>query len=122
MSPTSSAVTLYSAKSLIDKFVNTNLSSKLAELLNRKLPDFDVRNFRFKKFTRFVESLQVFESRRQASEGQQVHTIFMPCCFLISPRVYNTDLNFVFLQSVNNIDNAGIARIRTILLEGHAEP
>ena len=52
------------------------LSSKLAELLNRKLPDFDVRNFRFKKFTRFVESLQVFEAKRQASEGQQVHTIY----------------------------------------------
>jgi Fe-S-cluster formation regulator IscX/YfhJ len=52
------------------------LSSKLAELLNRKLPDFDVRNFRFKKFTRFVESLQVFEAKRQASEGEQVHTIY----------------------------------------------
>lgn len=52
------------------------LSSKLAELLNRKLPDFDVRNFRFKKFTRFVESLQVFETKRQASEGQQIHTIY----------------------------------------------
>jgi uncharacterized protein (TIGR00288 family) len=52
------------------------LSSKLAELLNRKLPDFDVRNFRFKKFTRFVESLQVFEAKRQAPDGQQVHTIY----------------------------------------------
>jgi len=52
------------------------LSSKLAELLNRKLPDFDVRNFRFKKFTRFVESLQVFETKRQATQGEQVHTIY----------------------------------------------
>jgi len=52
------------------------LSSKLAELLNRKLPDFDVRNFRFKKFTRFVESLQVFEAKRQADAGAQVHTIY----------------------------------------------
>ncbi|HNY00885.1 MAG: NYN domain-containing protein [Oscillospiraceae bacterium] len=52
------------------------LSSKLAELLNRKLPDFDVRNFRFKKFTRFVESLQLFETKRQSTEGEQVHTIY----------------------------------------------
>ena len=52
------------------------LSSKLAELLNRKLPDFDVRNFRFKKFTRFVESLQVFETKRQSTQGEQVHTIY----------------------------------------------
>ncbi len=52
------------------------LSSKLAELLSRKLPDFDVRNFRYKKFTRFVESLQMFETKRQATQGEQVHTIY----------------------------------------------
>ena len=52
------------------------LSSKLAELLGRKLPDFDVRNFRYKKFVQFVESLQLFETKRQAAEGELVHTIY----------------------------------------------
>lgn len=52
------------------------LSSKLAELLTRKLPDFDVRNFRYKKFVQFVESLQLFETKRQAAEGELVHTIY----------------------------------------------
>ena len=52
------------------------LSSKLGELLNRKFPDFDVRNFRHKKFTRFVESLQAFETKRLAAEGDKVHTIY----------------------------------------------
>ena len=52
------------------------LSSKLGELLNRKLPDFDVRNFRHKKFVQFVESLQTFETKRQAAEGERIHTIY----------------------------------------------
>ena len=52
------------------------LSSKLAELLTRKLPDFDVRNFRYKKFVQFVESLRLFETKRQAAEGELVHTIY----------------------------------------------
>ena len=52
------------------------LSSKLAELLGRKLPDFDVRNFRYKKFVQFVESLRLFETKRQAAEGELVHTIY----------------------------------------------
>lgn len=52
------------------------LSSRLSELLTKKLPDFDVRNFRFKKFVLFVESLQLFETRRQASEGDKSHTIY----------------------------------------------
>ena len=52
------------------------LSSRLGELLNKKLPDFDVRNFRFKKFVQFVESLQVFETKRQAAEGEKIHTIY----------------------------------------------
>lgn len=52
------------------------LSSRLAELLNKKLPDFDVRNFRFNKFVQFVESLQLFDTKRQAMEGELVHTIY----------------------------------------------
>lgn len=52
------------------------LSSVMAQLLGRKLPDFDVRNFRYKKFSQFVESLQSFETKRQAAEGELAHTIY----------------------------------------------
>ena len=41
-------------------------SSLLGNLLGRQYPDFDVRNFRFKKFVPFIESLGLFESRRQS--------------------------------------------------------
>lgn len=40
-------------------------SSLLGILLGKKLPDFDVRNFRFTKFVPFVESLGIFEMRKQ---------------------------------------------------------
>ena len=52
------------------------LSSRLGELIGKKMPDFDVRNFRYKKFVQFVESLQLFETKRQAAEGEKVHTIY----------------------------------------------
>ena len=52
------------------------LSSRLGELIAKKMPDFDVRNFRYKKFVQFVESLQLFETKRQAAEGEKVHTIY----------------------------------------------
>lgn len=41
-------------------------SSLLGNVLNKQYPDFDVRNFRYKKFVQFIESLQLFESRRQS--------------------------------------------------------
>ena len=41
-------------------------SSLLGNLLGRQYPDFDVRNFRYKKFVPFIESLGLFESRRQS--------------------------------------------------------
>ena len=52
------------------------LSSRLGELIGKKMPDFDVRNFRYKKFVQFVESLQLFETKRQAAEGEKIHTIY----------------------------------------------
>ena len=52
------------------------LSSRLGELIGKKMPDFDVRNFRYKKFVQFVESLQLVETKRQAAEGEKVHTIY----------------------------------------------
>ena len=41
-------------------------SSLLGNLLGKQYPDFDVRNFRFKKFVPFVASLGIFERRREA--------------------------------------------------------
>ena len=39
-------------------------SSQLRDLLVKKFPDFDVRNFQHKKFVPFIESLGIFESRK----------------------------------------------------------
>ena len=41
-------------------------SSLLGNLLGKQFPDFDVRNFRYKKFVPFVESLGLFETRRES--------------------------------------------------------
>lgn len=41
-------------------------SSLLGTLLSKQFPDFDVRNFQYKKFVQFIDSLQLFESRRQS--------------------------------------------------------
>ncbi|KAB0578528.1 OST-HTH/LOTUS domain-containing protein [Fusobacterium naviforme] len=41
-------------------------SSLLGNLLSKQFPDFDVRNFQYKKFVQFIASLQLFESRRQS--------------------------------------------------------
>lgn len=38
-------------------------ASNLANLLSRRLSDFDTRNFGFKKFVPFIESLKIFEKR-----------------------------------------------------------
>lgn len=42
-------------------------ASNLANLVSRRLSDFDTRNFGFKKFVPFVESLKIFEKRSVAS-------------------------------------------------------
>ena len=39
-------------------------SAELGNLLNKQFPDFDVRNFGHNKFVRFIESLDLFESKR----------------------------------------------------------
>ncbi len=41
-------------------------ASNLANLLSRRLSDFDTRNFGFKKFVPFIESLKIFEKRSVA--------------------------------------------------------
>lgn len=42
-------------------------ASNLANLVSRRLSDFDTRNFGFNKFVPFVESLKIFEKRSVAS-------------------------------------------------------
>jgi len=41
-------------------------SSLLGNMLGRKYPDFDVRNFQYSKFVPFVESLKIFDMRKEA--------------------------------------------------------
>lgn len=52
-------------------------ASYLASLVSRRFNDFDTRNFGFKKFVPFVESLKLFEKRTgNAADGSNVRTIF----------------------------------------------
>lgn len=44
-------------------------SSTLKNLLDRMYPDFDVRNFGFKKYVPFVQSLDIFEVQKMAAPG-----------------------------------------------------
>ena len=47
-------------------------SGKLGDQLSKRLPDFDVRNYGYKKFTSFVNSLGDYEVRKiSAGNGQQ---------------------------------------------------
>lgn len=51
-------------------------ASNLANLLSRRLSDFDTRNFGFKKFVPFIESLKIFEKRSVAvSDDPSVRAI-----------------------------------------------
>ena len=53
------------------------LSSSLGARLARRLPDFDTRNFGFKKFVPFIESLSFFESKSvRESENSGVKTVY----------------------------------------------
>ncbi len=47
------------------------LSARLGAYLSRRLPDFDTRNFGFRKFVPFIESLGIFETKKvdEAGEG-----------------------------------------------------
>ncbi len=40
-------------------------SSQLGNFLNKRFPDFDVRNFQFKKFVPFIDSTNLFEKRTE---------------------------------------------------------
>jgi hypothetical protein len=40
-------------------------SSQLGNFLNKQFPDFDVRNFQFKKFVPFIDSTNLFEKRTE---------------------------------------------------------
>lgn len=52
-------------------------ASNLANLVSRRLSDFDTRNFGFKKFVPFVESLKIFEKRGvSSSEDPNVRAIY----------------------------------------------
>jgi len=46
-------------------------SGKLGNLLSKRFPDFDVRNFKFKKFVSFVRSLGCFETREIADDESE---------------------------------------------------
>jgi hypothetical protein len=51
-------------------------AANLAELLSRRLTDFDMRNFGFRKFVPFVESLKMFESRSVSPESAPGRTVY----------------------------------------------
>ncbi|NLW65023.1 MAG: NYN domain-containing protein [Clostridiales bacterium] len=47
-------------------------SGKLGGLLNKRFPDFDVRNFGSKKFVPFVNSLELFETKRDTADPKLI--------------------------------------------------
>ena len=47
-------------------------SGKLGGLLNKRFPDFDVRNFGSKKFVPFVNSLELFETKRDNADPKLI--------------------------------------------------
>ncbi len=55
-----------SMKELVEEYSDDDgwiFSGKLGGLLNKRFPDFDVRNFGSKKFVQFVESLDIFRKK-----------------------------------------------------------
>ncbi|MDO5335637.1 MAG: OST-HTH/LOTUS domain-containing protein [Coriobacteriia bacterium] len=51
-------------------------AANLAEILSRRLTDFDYRNFGFKKFVPFVESLKMFESKSIKADGAPGRAVY----------------------------------------------
>ncbi|MFU0833164.1 MAG: NYN domain, putative PIN-related RNAse, tRNA/rRNA maturation [Oscillospiraceae bacterium] len=49
----------------------------VGNILNKRYPDFDVRNYGFKKLTPFINSLKVFEIRCSRSKDGNVRLIFV---------------------------------------------
>ncbi len=63
---------------ILEKFSDDDgwiFSGKLGDQLSKRLPDFDVRNFGFSKFTPFVNSLGVYEIN-QVSDGNNQKQIY----------------------------------------------
>ena len=48
-------------------------AGQLASLLDRKYPDFDVRNFGYKKLYLFVESLGMFDLKRDEQDRSKLY-------------------------------------------------
>ena len=48
-------------------------SGKLGGLLSKRFPDFDVRNFREKKFVPFLVSLSMFETKKGAEDSKLIY-------------------------------------------------
>lgn len=48
-------------------------SGKLGNLLNKRFPDFDVRNFGFKRLVPFVNSLNIVETKRDESDPKLIY-------------------------------------------------
>ena len=48
----------------------TNIVADFTSLVGKRLPDFDVRNFGFRKLTSFVKSLGDYE---HAAQGKQIY-------------------------------------------------
>ncbi|MGI5945866.1 MAG: NYN domain-containing protein [Lachnospiraceae bacterium] len=55
-------------------------SGELRNQLAKRFPDFDVRNFGHSKFTPFIESLGIFDVRREATTaGNRVKLVYFRC-------------------------------------------
>ena len=48
-------------------------SGKLGSLINKQFPDFDVRNFGYRKFFPFVLSLGIFESKNDEIDSKLIY-------------------------------------------------
>ena len=51
-------------------------SAELRNQLDKRFPDFDVRNFGYSKFTPFIESLDIFEVKRTRSGLRHVQLVY----------------------------------------------
>ena len=71
------------------------LSSSLGARLARRLPDFDTRNFGFKKFVPFIESLSFFESKsvKESENSEREDRLFPPDRGIGLPRCLVSDAN-----------------------------
>lgn len=65
--------------SIIDQFSDDDgwiFSGKLGDQLSKRMPDFDVRNFGFKKLTPFIKSLGDYEDQQREDNNRQKQLYF----------------------------------------------